>query len=58
MHGRHYTAAVALADAGASDAKIQSGTGHKTLAMVQKYRSRARQKRLSRTAQERRGTRT
>lgn len=58
MHGWRYTAAVALADAGASDAEIQAVTGHKTLAMVQKYRSRAGQKRLSRTAQERRGTRT
>jgi len=58
MHGWRYTAAVALADAGASDAEIQAVTGHKTLAMVQKYRSGARQKRLSRAAQERRGTRT
>lgn len=58
MHGWRYTAAVALADAGASDAEIQAVTGHKTLAMVQKYRNQARQKHLSRTAQERRGTRT
>jgi integrase len=58
MHGWRYTAAVALADAGASDAEIQAVTGHKTLAMVQKYRSGARQKHLSRTAQERRKTRT
>jgi integrase len=54
MHGWRYTAAVALAEAGASDAEIQSVTGHKTLAMVQKYRRQARQKQLSKQAQERR----
>jgi integrase len=54
MHGWRYTAAVELAEAGASDADIQAVTGHKTLEMVQKYRRRARQKQLSRRAQERR----
>jgi integrase len=37
MHGWRYTAAVALAEAGCSDAEIQAVTGHKTLTMVQKY---------------------
>ena len=54
MHGWRYTAALALAEAGCSDAEIQAVTGHKTLAMVQKYRRRASNKRLSRQAQERR----
>lgn len=54
MHGWRYTAAVALAEAGCSDAEIQAVTGHKTLAMVQKYRSRASQKMLSKRAQQRR----
>ncbi|MCD9149985.1 tyrosine-type recombinase/integrase [Pseudophaeobacter flagellatus] len=54
MHGWRYTAAVELAEAGCSDAEIQSVTGHKTLAMVQKYRQRASQRRLSKQAQSRR----
>ncbi len=54
MHGWRYTAAVDLAEAGCSDAEIQAVTGHKTLRMVQKYRQRASQKRLSKQAQERR----
>lgn len=54
MHGWRYTAAVELAEAGCSDAEIQAVTGHKTLEMVQKYRSRARQKRLSKSAQNKR----
>ena len=54
-HGWRYTAAVQLADAGCSDAEIQAVTGHKTLAMVQKYRSRANQRAASKAAQERRG---
>ena len=53
-HGWRYTAARLLTDAGCSDAEIQSVTGHKTLAMVQKYRSGADQAALSRRAQERR----
>lgn len=54
IHGWRYNAAVALADAGCSDSEIQAVTGHKTLSMVQKYRSQANQKRLSATAQARR----
>ena len=51
IHGWRYTAAVQLAEAGCSDSEIQAVTGHATLEMVQKYRSAANQKRLSRTAQ-------
>nr|WP_281070785.1 tyrosine-type recombinase/integrase [Oceaniglobus trochenteri] len=54
MHGWRFTAAVALAEAGCSDAEIQAVTGHKTLEMVQKYRSRANRKKLSKQAQEKR----
>lgn len=54
MHGWRYTAAVALAEAGATDAEIQAVTGHKTAAMAQKYRRQAAQRRLSRQAQMRR----
>lgn len=54
MHGWRYTAAVELAEAGCSDAEIAAVTGHKTLAMVQKYRAKASQKRMSKSAQERR----
>jgi integrase len=54
MHGWRYTAAVALADAGCSDAEIQAVTGHKTMQMVLKYRRQADQKRLSKQAQNRR----
>ncbi len=54
MHGWRFTAAVELAEAGASDSEIQSVTGHKTLKMVQKYRDRANQAKLSKTAQTRR----
>ena len=53
-HGWRYTAAVQLAEAGCSDAEIQSVTGHKTLAMVAKYRARANQKAASKRAQQRR----
>lgn len=53
IHGWRYTAAVRLAEAGCSDAEIQSVTGHRTLAMVQKYRGAANQKRTSRQAQTR-----
>lgn len=54
IHGWRYTAARQLAEAGCSDAEIQSVTGHKTLAMVQKYRAQANQKRVSKAAQKRR----
>jgi integrase len=53
-HGWRYTAARLLADAGCSDSEIQAVTGHKTLAMVQKYRAQASQKEASKRAQERR----
>ena len=53
-HGWRYTAARLLAEAGCSDAEIQSVTGHKTLAMVQKYRAQADQKKNSKRAQQRR----
>lgn len=55
MHGWRHTAAVALAEAGCSDAGIQSVTGHRTTAMVQKYRRQAQQRRLGKQAQKRRG---
>lgn len=54
LHGLRYIAAMELAEAGCSDAEIQSVTGHRTLVMVQKYRSGASQKRLSKAAQTRR----
>lgn len=57
IHGWRYSAAVALAEAGASDSEIQAVTGHKTLEMVKKYRSQANQRKLSEAAQARR-TRT
>lgn len=53
-HGWRYTAAKELADAGCTDTEIQSVTGHRTLAMVQKYRKQASQKAASRRAQARR----
>ena len=54
MHGWRYVAAVELAEAGCSDAEIQSVTGHKALEMVQKYRRAAAQKAMSKQAQQRR----
>lgn len=53
-HGWRYTAARLLAEAGCTDAEIQAVTGHKTLAMVQKYRAQASQKDNSKNAQQRR----
>lgn len=53
-HGWRYTAAVQLSEAGCTDAEIQAVTGHKTLAMVLKYRRQADQKQASKRAQERR----
>lgn len=53
-HGWRNTAARLLAEAGCSDAEIQSVTGHRTLAMVQKYRAQADQRKRSKRAQERR----
>lgn len=54
QHGWRYTAAKELAEAGCSDAQIQAVTGHKTLAMVAKYRAQASQKQASKEAQQRR----
>ncbi|WP_237062513.1 tyrosine-type recombinase/integrase [Loktanella sp. M215] len=54
LHGLRYLAAVELAEAGCTDSEIQAVTGHKSLEMVAKYRSAARQKKLSKTAQQRR----
>ncbi len=54
MHGWRYVAAVELAEAGCSDAEIQSVTGHRALQMVQKYRNAAQQKALSKAAQSKR----
>jgi len=53
-HGWRYTAAKELAEAGCSDSEIQAVTGHKTLAMVQKYRAQANQRLASTRAQARR----
>lgn len=50
-HGWRYTAARELAEAGCPDSEIQAVTGHRTLAMVQKYRVQANQKEASRRAQ-------
>ncbi len=54
IHGWRYSAARLLAKAGCFDREIQSVTGHKTLAMVQKYRAQANQKDASKRAQLRR----
>ncbi|SPJ30971.1 tyrosine-type recombinase/integrase [Falsiruegeria mediterranea] len=54
IHGWRYNAAVQLAEAGCSDTEIQAVTGHKTLAMVQKYRAQANQEHLSKPAQAKR----
>ncbi|WP_282027091.1 tyrosine-type recombinase/integrase [Limimaricola cinnabarinus] len=54
LHGLRYVAAVELAEAGCSDAEIQSVTGHRTAAMVAKYRDKASRKKLSKAAQMRR----
>jgi len=49
-HGLRHTAATALADAGCPAHYIMSITGHRTLAMVQRYTKRADQKRNARAA--------
>lgn len=51
LHGLRKLAAMQLAEAGCSDAEIASVTGHKSLTMVQHYRSKARQKEMSKQAQ-------
>lgn len=53
FHGLRHSAASRLAEAGASDAEIQSVTGHKTRAMVVHYSAGARQKELAKNAIER-----
>jgi integrase len=53
-HGWRYTAAVQLSDAGCGDSEIQAVTGHKTMAMVRKYRAKRDQKAASKRAQQRR----
>ncbi len=47
FHGLRYTAAAKLAEAGCSLKEIASITGHKSLAMIEKYTRDADQKRLS-----------
>jgi len=54
VQGWRDNTAVSLAEAGCSDSEIQAVTGHPTLAMVQKYRAQANQKRLGKQAQQRR----
>ncbi|MCH7544708.1 MAG: tyrosine-type recombinase/integrase, partial [Proteobacteria bacterium] len=46
-HGLRYTAATKLAEAGCSNKEIASITGHKSLAMIEKYTRDADQERLS-----------
>ncbi len=50
FHGLRHTMASQLAESGASDAEIQSVTGHKTRAMVAHYTEQARQRRLAAAA--------
>ena len=47
FHGLRYTSAMSLAEAGCSTKEIASITGHKSLAMVEKYTSGADQKRMA-----------
>ncbi|MCZ6482244.1 MAG: tyrosine-type recombinase/integrase [Alphaproteobacteria bacterium] len=47
FHGLRYTAATRLAEAGCSLKEIASVTGHKSLAMIEKYTSAADQKHLA-----------
>ncbi len=47
FHGLRYTAATRLAEAGCSLKEIAAVTGHKSLAMIEKYTSAADQKRLA-----------
>lgn len=51
-HGWRYTAAKEMADAGVDIRDIQSVTGHKALAMAQKYASGSDQKKASKRAQQ------
>ncbi|MCH7775751.1 MAG: tyrosine-type recombinase/integrase [Gemmatimonadetes bacterium] len=47
FHGLRYTAATRLAEAGCSNKQIAAVTGHKSLAMIEKYTNAADQQRLS-----------
>jgi integrase len=47
FHGLRYSAAKTLAEAGCTPHQIAAITGHKTLAMVQKYSKAAQQRRLA-----------
>ncbi len=47
FHGLRYTAATRLAESGCSLKEIAAVTGHKSLAMIEKYTSAADQKRLA-----------
>ncbi|WP_170464768.1 tyrosine-type recombinase/integrase [Ruegeria arenilitoris] len=51
-HGWRYAAARLLAETDCTDAQIQAVSGHKTLAMVHKYRAQASQKKTSRLTQQ------
>ena len=50
FHGLRHTVATTLADAGADDRTIAAMTGHKSLAMVQRYTAKADQKRRAKQA--------
>lgn len=50
LHGLRYAAARKLADAGATPHEIMSVTGHRTLAMVEKYTKEANKTRLAASA--------
>ncbi len=54
LHGLRKLAVVELAEAGCSDAEIQSVTGHRTADMASYYRRKADRSRMSKTAQQRR----
>jgi integrase len=50
FHGLRHSSASRMAEAGASDAQVQSITGHKTRAMVEHYTAGAKQKKLAKGA--------
>ena len=50
FHGLRHTAASRLAEGGASDAEIQSVTGHRTRSQVERYTKQARQAKLAKSA--------
>lgn len=53
FHGLRHTAATRLAEAGASTMEIAAVTGHRSLAMVERYTKGAQQRRLATAAVER-----